>query len=245
MEGHAYTAAALRPQRLVPRARRPSPGATLALAGLCLLGLALVWGIAEHVSAVRFKDAVLLNDFARLNHGPAGWLADLVVHLLEPGLFVLWGVALVAFAIARERPRTAAAVVAVMALAPLTAETLKPLLAHPHVTLGTVYIGPASWPSGHTTAGTALALSAVLVAPARLRPLVATLAAAFAAALGVALLIRHAHMPSDVLGGYLVAGLWASLAVAALRLSESRSRERRGSTAARSRPPARRWRGRG
>ncbi len=79
---------------------------------------------------------------------------------------------LVAVALARERPRVALAVVLVMALAPLSSETLKPLLAHPHVQIGTLHIDAASWPSGHSTAALALALCAVLVAPARLRPLV-------------------------------------------------------------------------
>jgi membrane-associated phospholipid phosphatase len=222
MQGHAYTAAALRPQRLRRRSRWSTSAAALAAGGLCVLALALVWGIAEHVHAVQLKDAVLLNHFGRLDHGAAHWLAGVVINLLEPGLFILWGVALVALAVAQERPRTAMAVVALMALAPLSAELLKPLLAHPHVSVGAAYIGPASWPSGHTTAGTALALSAVLVAPARLRPLVVVLAAAFAAAVGASLLIRGAHMPSDVLGGYLLAAFWTALAIAALRASERR-----------------------
>jgi membrane-associated phospholipid phosphatase len=215
-------ARSLRARRAAPRASRASAASALAICALCLLGLALVWAVAEHVHAVQVKDAALVSHLARLNHGPVHWLAHQFVHVLEPGLYILWGVALVAFALAQERLRAAAAVVAVMALAPLTAETLKPLLAHPHVSLGAVYIGPASWPSGHTTAGTALALSAVLVAPARLRPLVLVLAVAFAAAVGASLLIRGAHMPSDVLGGYLVAGFWTALAVAALRASERR-----------------------
>jgi membrane-associated phospholipid phosphatase len=222
VEGHAYTAGSRAPRRVAPRATPASTALALAICALCLLGLALVWVVAEHVHAVQVKDAVLVSDLARHNHGPVHWLAHQFVHVLEPGLYILWGVALVAFAVAQERPRTAAAVVAVMALAPLTAEALKPLLAHPHVNLGNVYIGPASWPSGHTTAGTALALSAALVAPARIRPLVAVLAVTFAAAVGVSLLIGGAHMPSDVLGGYLVAGFWAALARAALRASERR-----------------------
>ena len=135
---------------------------------------------------------------------------------------MLWGVALVAVALARERPRVALAVAAVMALAPLTAETLKPLLAHPHVPVGGVHIGAASWPSGHSTAALALALSAVLVAPAALRLLVATVGAVFALAVGCSLLILAWHMPSDVLGGYLVAAFWTALAVAALRAAERR-----------------------
>ena len=119
-------------------------------------------------------------------------------------------------------PAWRVAVAAVMALAPLTAEMLKPLLAHPHDIVGGVHIGPASWPSGHSTAALTLALCAVLVAPSRVRPLVAAIGGAFAVAVGLVLLILAWHMPSDVLGGYLVATLWMALAVAALRGAERR-----------------------
>jgi membrane-associated phospholipid phosphatase len=144
------------------------------------------------------------------------------LHLVDPGQFILWGVALVAVAIARERPRVAVAVAAVMGLAPLTSETLKPLLAHPHIEVGLISIAPASWPSGHSTAALALALSATLVAPRHLRPLVASIGALFTVAVGCSLLILAWHMPSDVIGGYLVAAFWTALAVAALRAADRR-----------------------
>ncbi|MGA2453254.1 MAG: phosphatase PAP2 family protein [Solirubrobacteraceae bacterium] len=219
---HAYTTGAMPPRRAV-REREPARAwSALSLAGLCVVALALVWVIAELVPAAQFKDALALHDFTLLSRpridGPAGFL----LHLLDPLPFVLWGAALVALAIARERPRVAVAVVAVMALAPLSSELLKPLLAHPHVQIGLVHIDAASWPSGHSTAALALALSAVLVAPARLRPLVACLGVAFALAVGCSLLILAWHMPSDVLGGYLVASFWTALAVAALRAADRR-----------------------
>jgi membrane-associated phospholipid phosphatase len=192
----------------------------LGVAGLCLLGLALVWVVAELVPAVHAKDAVALYDFTLLSRPRVDWLANFLLDLLDTPLFVLWGVALVAVALARERPRVALAVVAVMACAPLTTELLKPLLAHPHDQIASIHIGPASWPSGHSTAALALALSAVLAAPRRLRTLVACIGGAFVLAVGVALLILAWHMPSDVLGGYLVAALWTALAVATLRATE-------------------------
>ena len=65
-------------------------------------------------------------------------------------------------------------------------------------------------------------LSALLVTPRRLRPLVAVIGALFVIAVSVSLLILAWHMPSDVLGGYLVATLWAALAVAALRALDRR-----------------------
>jgi membrane-associated phospholipid phosphatase len=217
MRGDALTAAVD-----MPAPERSSPRGALAIALLCVLGVAIVWVFAALIPGSHFRDAVLLGDFSRLDPGPARWVASHLIHLLEPLLFTIWGIALVAIALARERPRLAIAVVAVMGLAPLSAEVLKPLLAHPHDSVGLISIGPASLPSGHTTAATALAFSAVLVTPRRLRPLVSALAVAFAGAVGLALLIRAAHMPSDVLAGYLVASFWVAIAVAGLRAAERR-----------------------
>jgi membrane-associated phospholipid phosphatase len=202
--------------------RRPGVATPLALAAFCLAALALVWVLAELVPAIHLKDAALLRHFVMLDSGRVDTVAAILPMLLNPVLFTIWGVGLVLVAVARERPRVAIAVGLILALAPLSSELLKPLMAHSHVRAGWVLIGPASYPSGHSTAATILALSAVLVASPRLRPLVSAFAAAFALAVGVALLIRAWHMPSDVLGGYLMAMLWAALAVAGVRFSEQR-----------------------
>jgi hypothetical protein len=60
----------------------------------------------------------------------------------------------------------------------------------------------------------------VLVAPPALRALAAVIGGTFAIGVGYALLVLAHHYPSDVLGGYLVAGLWTSLAIAALHRVE-------------------------
>jgi membrane-associated phospholipid phosphatase len=204
------------------RASVGGSGGALGVAALCLVALALIWAVAELVPAAQLRDALALYDFTLLSRPRVDAVAEFLLHLLDPLPFVLWGAALVAIALARERPRVAFAAITVMGMAPLSSETLKPLLAHPHLQVGGVHIGAASWPSGHSSAALALALSAVLVAPARLRPLVAAVGLLFAAAVGGALLILAWHMPSDVLGGYVVATMWAALAVAALRAGERR-----------------------
>jgi membrane-associated phospholipid phosphatase len=228
MSEHAYQA---RSSRQLWRAEPASPLTPLALAGLIVIALAAIWLVAELVPAVHLKDAVALYEFTSLSRPRLDSLASFMLHLLDPPVFILWGIALVAIAIARERARLAAVVVVVLAFAPLSADRLKPLLAHSHDQIGYVHIGAASWPSGHSTAAAALALCAVLVSPARFRPVVAALGVLFVLAIGFSLLMLGWHMPSDVLGGYLVAGLWAALGVAALRAYERR-RPPRGPTAA-------------
>jgi membrane-associated phospholipid phosphatase len=205
----------------------PSAAGALLLAGLCIAALALTWVVAALVPATHVKDAVALYDFTLLGGPHLDDLANALLHLLEPALYIFWAVLLIAVALGRHRPRVALAVAVVMGMAPLTAETLKPLLAHQHARIYGDEITAASWPSGHASAATALVLCAVLVAPSRLRPTVALLGAIFAAAVGFSLLLLAWHLPSDVVGGYLVGTLWAALAVAALRGAESRSQSRR------------------
>ena len=216
----AYSAAGVRSRSLAGRVHTSGSGPPLAVALLCVVALALVWVVANLVPAAHYRDAVLLHDFTLLSRPHLDRVGNFLLHLLEPTIFIIWGFALVATALARGRPRIAAAVVAVMALAPFTTETLKPLVAHPHAHVDGVWIGAASWPSGHSTAALTLALCVALVAPSRWRPIVAALGAAFALAAGCSLLILEWHMPSDVLGGYFVAVLWMALAVAVLRFGE-------------------------
>jgi membrane-associated phospholipid phosphatase len=222
MPAHAYAATTVQ-HAPAPRPRPDrGPWAALCVAALCVAALALVWCVAELVPAVQAKDAATLYHFTLLDRPRIEGPLNFLLHLLGPAQFVLWGVALMAVAIARERPRLALAVLAIMALAPLTSEKLKPLLAHPHVQIGFVHIGAASWPSGHSTAALSLVIAAVLVTPPRWRAAVAALGAVFALTVGCALLILAWHMPSDVVGGYLVATLWGALAVAALRAADRR-----------------------
>jgi membrane-associated phospholipid phosphatase len=222
MSGHAYSAPSPRPAHSAAREMRPAAAGALRIAGVCVIALALVWVLAELVPAGQIRDAVLLRHFTLLGGPRVDAPAERLLDLLNPLPLAIWGLALMLFALSRGRRREALAVGAVIALAPLTADVLKPLLAHPHAHAGGVHIAPASWPSGHATAALALALCATLLAPRRARALVAAAGGAFALAVGCALLIRAWHMPSDVLGGYLVAVLWMALAVAGLRAAERR-----------------------
>jgi membrane-associated phospholipid phosphatase len=232
MSGHAFMAPARAPQLVHERERGDpatgSPFSALAVAGLLAIGLALVWAVAELIPAVRLKDAVALYEFTTLNRPRVNSASEFLLHLLDPSLFILWAIALVAAALAAERVRVAVAVGVVLALAPLSAELLKPLLAHKHDHVGGVAIGAASWPSGHATAATVLALCAVLVAPRRLRKPTAVVSALFVVAVSISLLVLAWHMPSDVLGGVLLASLWIAVAIAALRAFERIRPSRRG-----------------
>jgi membrane-associated phospholipid phosphatase len=198
------------------QAPQPSIAWALWAALLCVFAMAITWTLASLVPAVHWRDAIVLNDFTKLERPGVDRLANDLLHLLDPLLYTVWALSLVAVALLRGRPRVALAIAVVLPAAPGIAELLKPLLAHPHDGVGWQWVSPASWPSGHATAAMTLMLCALLVTPHRLRPLVAALGCAFAVAVGCSLLILAWHMPSDVLGGYLLATLCVLLAIVAM-----------------------------
>jgi membrane-associated phospholipid phosphatase len=236
MSEHAYVTRA-GAHRAPSRSRRggegrPGAAGALGVAGLCVAALAATWSVSALVPGARLRDAIVLHDFMLLNRPHVETVGNALLAVLDPAPFTLLAIVLVVFALLRRRPAVALAIAAVMGLAPLTSELLKPLLAHAHDQVAATHIVEASWPSGHATAAAALVLCAVLASPVRLRPVVGAVGLAFAAGVGCSLLILAWHMPSDVIGGYLVGALWMALAVAALRArAAGRSRPRVSMTA--------------
>jgi membrane-associated phospholipid phosphatase len=76
-----------------------------------------------------------------------------------------------------------------------------------------------SYPSGHATIGTSLALSLLLISPSRWRPWLAVAAGCLSAAYATSVLFTGWHRPSDALGALAWSGLCMTLAAAfAVRL---------------------------
>jgi membrane-associated phospholipid phosphatase len=203
----------------------------VALAGVA--ALAVVWATALTAAGQWLDDAALAG-FVALQHGPLTRPADLVAMTADPGPFLLLTLLLVVLALRSGRVRHAALVPAILLGASVSTQLLKPALAHERFAtiLGNNQIGPGSWPSGHSTAAMALALCAVLAVPARARPVAAALGGAYAVAVGFAVVLLGWHFPSDVLGGYLMAGTWTAAGLAALRASQARWPARTGREAA-------------
>lgn len=203
---------------VVARHRSLAPRGALLAALACLLGLIATAIVALLVPQARARDLDTLQGFVALDRGPVARAAGHVVHLCDPATYALIGAALVAVALARRRWRVAGTFAIVLVAAPLTTELLKPLLATPRGEewWGAANISAGSWPSGHSTAAMTLALGLVLVSPNRLRPLAAAVAALWSAAIAFGILVLAWHFPSDVLGGFLVAGLWTALAAGVL-----------------------------
>ena len=202
------------------------PRRAVAIAGAaCGAGLLLLtWLLAFHAGVFERADQSIYAGFGGLGRPRIDPVARFVARLCSPVPYVFFGILPPLIALVRRRPRLALASAAILLGANVTTQLLKPLLSHQraHELLGGAPpVAPASWPSGHATAAMALALSFVLVMPARLRPLTAGLGAAFAVAVSYSFLTLGWHYPSDVFGGFLVAGIWASLALAALSAGRS------------------------
>jgi membrane-associated phospholipid phosphatase len=208
--------------------RRPIFLLSLALASA---GTAVaVWLAAFVVPGGRALDAGAMQGFKDV----AGPRLEPSIHgvavLANPTPFAVAGALLFAIALLRRRLLMAAVVPVILLGANITTQVLKPALADPRtIDLGgvsSIYAG--SWPSGHATASMSLALCFVLVVGPRLRALAAVLGAGYAIAVGYALVALGAHLPSDVLGGYLVAATFTLLGTSALAALEARRPVRAG-----------------
>jgi membrane-associated phospholipid phosphatase len=215
------------------RRRAPRPVVPLLIALVGLLAMAVVGLLALATPGAHVRDAAMLHGFAGLDRPRIHGLVVALASLADPAPYLVVGLALIVVAMRRRLPWRAGAVAALLVVTGASTQVVKHLLAQPRFEawLGTHQVGAASWPSGHSTAAMTLALCAVLVAPAALRPLVAVVGGAFAAGVGYAVLVLAWHFPSDVLGGFLMAGTWTAVAVAALRVvepSEDAAEPRRG-----------------
>jgi membrane-associated phospholipid phosphatase len=196
--------------------RAPTP---LVVAAACTAGAALVWLTAYNLAPFTALDQRTLAGFVGLL-GPQTVLpAERISHLVDPRPFALFSAALVLLALARRRPRSAIAIAVILAGSNVSTQLLKPALA---LTPAVPGMDTATWPSGHATAVMALALCLQLAVPQRWRPIAAAVGGLFALGVACSVLILAHHSPSDIVGGFLMAGAWTALGVAALRAAAAR-----------------------
>jgi membrane-associated phospholipid phosphatase len=187
----------------------------------------ILWLAAFHVGFVERGDQTVFLAFYNFpflyeQHRGA---ARFVVALCDPSRAIWLGAVPMLVALARRRGRDACAVLVLLAGASITTLALKGVLPEPRVLASIGFPSPVPYPrfpSGHSTVAMSVVLALTLVAPARLRPLIAGLGAIFAAAVGYALLTLGSHYPTDIFGGFLVATTWALLTAGALSTFEWR-----------------------
>ncbi len=188
---------------------------SLACAGVAVI----IWAVSFRTDVGRTADTAALRGFAELQGTWVATLAQRIADLCNPVPFALLSGVVIVTAFVTRGARGALAVAAILMIPNLLTQLLKSALAEDRVAgvaHGVVRVEPVSWPSGHSTAAMVLVLCAVIAAPAGARRLVAVIGAVFAIAVAYSVVLLGWHFPSDALGGFAVAGVGASLGVAAL-----------------------------
>jgi membrane-associated phospholipid phosphatase len=200
------------------------PYTLLCLAAVSAAGALAVWLAAFVVPGGRQLDAGALETFTGVASPPLTPRILGLASLADPLPFAIAAAALLAIALLRRRWLMAAVVPLILLSANVVTQQLKPGLADMRIVdvRGVDSVYPGSWPSGHSTASMSLALCLVLVVGPRLRPLAAFAGAGYAIAVGYSLVVLGFHLPSDVLGGYLVAATFTLLGASGLAAAEAR-----------------------
>jgi membrane-associated phospholipid phosphatase len=189
----------------------------------CALGLVAAAVFGLYSDAGHARDVAMLHGFSALDQSRLNSAIRLLAQVPDPLPYAFIGLVCIGVALWRRRPYRAVAVGILLVATGVTTQALKHLMAEPRFAdwLGRWgQIESASWPSGHSTAAMTLALCAVLVSPPAVRAVSALIGGVFAIGVGYATLALAWHYPSDVVGGFFVAGLWVSLAIAVLQRIE-------------------------
>jgi membrane-associated phospholipid phosphatase len=189
-------------------------GSALLAAGACAAGVVVLFVLSFHSSAVSRAEVEAYVGFTAMLEPDSKPVNDFV-GLVDPLHFGLLAVAVPVVAAVRRRWAVAVAAAAAIAGSALTTQALQLLVDMPRAVSSHVEL---SWPSGHMTAASVVAMTLVLVLPAALRPYGAVLGALWTLAIAYGIVMLGMHLPSDVVAGMLVAGAWVALAVAVLRL---------------------------
>lgn len=128
----------------------------------------------------------------------------IVTGVVSPAAMVIVSVAVTLVALARRRPTLAGRAVAVVVIANLLTQLIKPLLDRPDLGVTTGLAN--SLPSGHVTVAASVSLALIMVAPAWMRAPAAWLGWAWTALMGVTVVAQAWHRPADVLVALLVTG---------------------------------------
>lgn len=201
---------------------RDSPGRSALVGALGAgLGLSLVGVLAFKVGVFERLDAEAFRGFWSLQRPSLVRFEHAATNSVDPLDFALIVTGLACVAALRRRPRMIAVMALTLLGANLSTQALKAVIpAHSTLLPGSTMGSGGSFPSGHATACMSLVLCAVAIVPQRVRSLVAAVGALYALLVGYSVLVLANHYPSDVLAGFLMATLWALLAIGAFRVGE-------------------------
>jgi hypothetical protein len=227
--------------RLVDPATRtaatPRVARLIALSALALAGFFAVYLLAVHTEVGQRGDEAALAGVEQVPER-AQSAANRMLRTVSIGSLLIATGVLTGIALLRRRPALLLLPAAIIGISLIATEVFKLwLLERPDLVVDS-RIAENSYPSGHATVFASIGLAFLVVAPPRLRPWAALLAAGLAAASGVFTVTADWHRPSDAVGSYLLtlgvtAGLLALLYSRAPELAGAESEAQRAR-----RPPA-------
>lgn len=182
---------------------------------VALVAFFAIYGVAVQTRVGQHADeAALAGGRSAPQRAQSG--ASRLLRFISIGSLAAAVIALGALAWLWRRPWLIALPAAVVGLSVLAAEAFKLVILH-RPDLWPSTLEGNSYPSGHTAIAASLGLSAILIAPRRLRGIVALAAALFAAGAGILVVTADWHRPSDPLGSYALTLAIAAGIVAILR----------------------------
>jgi membrane-associated phospholipid phosphatase len=194
-----------------------SPGLLLTvLAAGCALGAAATYLVALHTEWGFAHDAALYRHVSGQDSLTVRAAGERALRTIDAASLVVAVLALAGVALLRRQLARALVAVGVVVVSVGSVELLKHGL--PHVSHGLPEGRKPTWPSGHTSVAVSLGLALVLAAPPVLRAAVAIVAAAYAAGVGLSVVVLAWHFPSDVVGSIFICGFWAALGAALVQL---------------------------
>jgi membrane-associated phospholipid phosphatase len=187
----------------------------LAIAAVALVAFFAIYGVAVQTRVgQRADEAALVGGRSAPQRAQSG--ASRLLRFISVGSLGAAVIALGALAWLWRRPWLIVLPAAIVGLSVLATELFKlVILERPDLWPST--LEGNSYPSGHTTIATSLGLSAVLIAPTRLRGIVALLAVLFVGGVGILVVTADWHRPSDSLGSYALTLAIVAAIVAALQ----------------------------
>ena len=190
----------------------------LAIALVALIAFFAIYGVAVRTEPGQHADeAALAGGRSTPERAQSG--ADRLLRFVSVGSLVSAVIVLGALAWLWRRPWLIVLPAAVVGISLLAAELFKVvILSRPDLFPSS--LEGNSYPSGHTTIATSLGLSVLLIAPERLRGIVAIAAALFAGGVGILVVTADWHRPSDPLGSYALTLAITAAIVAALQAWE-------------------------
>jgi len=172
----------------------------LVIALLALVAFFAIYGVAVQTQVGQRADEAALVG-RRSAPQRAQEAADRLLRFITIGSLVAAVVVLGGLAWLWRRPWLIALPAAIVGASLLATEAFKVMILE-RPDLWPSRLVENTYPSGHTTVAASLGLSAVLIAPTRLRGVVALVAALFAAGVGILVVTANWHRPSDPLGSY-------------------------------------------